>query len=266
MRPVKKTVSWLPLYLERKKRQKQVLCFERVLCVSETMRQDMVQYVGIPPERMQVIYNGVDTEQFAPPEGWQPETWRNNRPALLYAGGLVWAKGVHTAIEGFARIANQPEFVGSSLTIVGSGHPDYVAGLHQLVRKNGLGERVHFQEWVNRSQMPELLKRFDILLMPSHGEALSRVMQEAMACGLVVLGTTTGGSKELLVEDESGLSFDPEDAEGLARQLERISQDRELRVRLAIRGRDLVKEKFGIDRMINEIEIYFTGIMLGPGK
>jgi glycosyltransferase involved in cell wall biosynthesis len=79
-----------------------------------------------------------------------------------------------------------------------------------------------------------------------------------MASGLVVVGTTTGGTGEILREGETGLTFAPEDAEGLAEQITRLSLDPDLCYRLAQAGRQNVLENFTLDKMVQEIEAYLV--------
>jgi glycosyltransferase involved in cell wall biosynthesis len=110
--------------------------------------------------------------------------------------------------------------------------------------------------------MPETLAQFDVLVFPSiYEEPLARMTQEAMFSGLIVVGTTTGGSKEILVEGENGLTFAPEDAAGMARQIARLSDDSELCRRLAEAGRQTVLAKFTLARMITEIEDYLLEVI-----
>jgi glycosyltransferase involved in cell wall biosynthesis len=77
-----------------------------------------------------------------------------------------------------------------------------------------------------------------------------------MASGLVVIGTTTGGTKEILKDGETGLTFAPEDADGLAEQIGRLIADPGMCRRLAQAGRQAVLENFTLDRMVQEIEAY----------
>jgi glycogen(starch) synthase len=105
--------------------------------------------------------------------------------------------------------------------------------------------------------MPSILQQFDILIFPSiYEEPLARMTQEAMASGLVVVGTTTGGTGEILSEGETGLTFAPEDEEGLADQVTRLITDPDLYCRLSQAGRQTVLENFTLDKMVNEIEAY----------
>jgi glycosyltransferase involved in cell wall biosynthesis len=82
--------------------------------------------------------------------------------------------------------------------------------------------------------------------------------QEAMASGLVVVGTTTGGTQEILRDGQTGLTFAPGDANGLADQVVRLVSDPELRRRLVQAGRQTVLEKFTLDRMVLEIDAYLN--------
>jgi glycogen synthase len=79
-----------------------------------------------------------------------------------------------------------------------------------------------------------------------------------MASGLVVVGTTTGGTGEILREGETGLTFAPEDADGLAEQITRLIRDPDLCYRLAQAGRQNVLENFTLDKMAKEIEAYLV--------
>jgi len=120
---------------------------------------------------------------------------------------------------------------------------------------------VTFHEPVSRDDMPGLMQEFDVLVFPSvYEEPLARITQEAMASGLVVVGTTTGGTKEILRHGETGLTFAPGDAEGLAEQVARLMTDPDLRFRLAHAGRQTVLKDFTLDRMVTEIEAYLRDV------
>jgi glycosyltransferase involved in cell wall biosynthesis len=249
-------------YLERERRDRQ-LKFEHVLCVSQHVRNELARFANIPFERSRVVYNGVNTQQFQPPQGWMPGVWKHGSPSFLCAGGLYPHKGTHVAIEGFALALKNagsdcPEMQAARLTIVGSGKPDYEARLKSLVAELQLENHVHFLGRVGREQMPGLIQQYDILLMPSMFEPLSRMMQEGMACGLAVIGTVSGGSAEILQDGVTGLAFTPGDSAGLAAQIQRLITNAGLRNQIARNGRQAVLEKFSMDRMVDEIEGYLA--------
>jgi glycosyltransferase involved in cell wall biosynthesis len=254
---LKRLLAPLPLRMIARENRRFALKFERVLCVSQAVKVDLAANAGIPSQNLQVVYNGVETDLFTPPA--HPHL---NGLSLLYAGSLVTHKGVHTAIEAMARLALSGQIKGITLSIVGSGHPDYEAHLSALVEQTGLQPHVHFLGRVPREEMPALLQKFNVLVFPSiWEEPLSRMMQEGMAAGLVVVGTLTGGSGELLVEGQTGLTFPPGNADVLAQRLTELQHNPALLARLAQHGRADVLARFGLTRMIDEIETSLVGVV-----
>lgn len=235
-----------------RERERFPLSFGKVLCVSEATRALVAHELGRDPASLPVVHNGVELDQFYPRPDWQTTPCRGGL-SLLYAGTVGYHKGVHTAVEALAHLADNGRPV--TLTIVGSGNEEYEASLRRTIEKEGLGDRVTFHGRVPREEMPELMRRFDVLLLPSiWEEPLARVMQEAMATGLLVIGTNTGGTGELLIDGQTGLVFEPGDPAALARAIEEARADPAYAHRLAAEGRRRVVEHFGLDRMIDEIE------------
>lgn len=259
LRIPKRLVAHTVISSMRHERQRCLLQFRHVLCVSQAVKQELMNQLGLPEERTRVIYNGIDLNQFAPLP--RELLLSKERFSLLYAGSLGPHKGVHTCIEAMALLKDYSEMDNCTLTIVGSGHTDYETHLHNLVAKYDLGERIQFAGRKTRAEMPQLLRQFDVLLFPSMWqEPLARMMQEAMATGLVVVGTTTGGSKELLVENQTGLTFQPGDAAQLACQLMRLSHEAGLYARLSQASRAAVMERFDIERMVSDVEKFLSTI------
>ena len=235
------------------KEGKPELKLEHVICVSARVRELLVE-AGLPIQHAHIIHGGTDMERF--PDVRQRD-YRFGHLKLLYAGQLVHHKGVHTAIEAMAKLVNEQRINQITLTLVGSGHPDYEAFLRNLVESECLHDFVKFHKPVSKDKMPAILQQFDVLIFPSiYEEPLARVTQEAMASGLAVIGTTTGGTKEILRDGETGLTFAPENADGLAKQVARLITDPDLCCRLAQAGRQTVLENFTLDKMAKEIEAY----------
>jgi glycogen(starch) synthase len=231
------------------------LKFEHVICVSARVRDILVE-AGLPIQHACIIHGGSDIARFV---DIPQRDFSSGNLKLLYAGQLVHHKGVHTAIEAMAKLVKERRIHQITLTLVGSGHPDYEAFLRDLVERERLQDFVSFHKPVSKDQMPAVLQQSDVLIFPSiYEEPLARMTQEAMASGLVVIGTTTGGTKEILRDGETGLTFAPEDAHGLAEQVFRLSVDPDLCCRLAQAGRQTVLENFTLDKMVEEIEAYLV--------
>lgn len=259
----KQLLASIPLSLLRRERLLQPVAFEHVACVSEYIRHIMQQDAGIPLANMTVIYNGIELDQFSPPDDWHPGQWKHDHPKFLYVGSLLAHKGVDVAIAGFARWLNdRGSDTESTLSIIGSGQSDFEDTLRQQAQSLGVASKIKFLGRVDRSYLPNYLRDHDVFIFPStFNEPLARAMQEALACGLVLVGTTTGGSKELLVDDVTGLAFTAGDAVDLSCQLQRIVDEPELRQRLALGGHAAVVNRFGLERMIDEIEQFLVEII-----
>lgn len=260
----KKILGILPLEIVRRDNEKYSLGFPKVLCVSQAIKNDMINHGESDSGSISVVYNGIDIETFKPAHS--PALDPTRGISLLYAGSLVNHKGAHTAIEAMAILVNQRKVENISLSLIGAGHPDYERKLHALVEREALGNNVRFLGRIPREQMPSALRGFDVLLFPSiWEEPLARITQEAMATGLVVIGTTTGGTGELLVDGETGLTFISEDSKMLADKIQKLTNDPQLYERLSENGRRFVEAKFELNRMLDEMEKALVDAACGAG-
>lgn len=259
-RLAKGLIAPLPLRTIAQEQQRFKLRFERVLCVSRAVKRELEQNTNIQRKHLHVVYNGVETDLFVPPPPGVRS--KNGHLTLLYAGSLVEHKGVHTAVEAMVRLQRSNSLNGTQLTIAGTGHPSYERRLQRLVAQAGLENAVQFIGRVPRQQMPAILQQHDVLIFPSTWEEpLARMIQEAMATGMVVVGTLTGGTGELLIEGKTGLTFAPDDAEALAQRIEELRDNVALRTALARQGCEKVLNEFSIERMIDGIEAHLAQVV-----
>lgn len=254
-RPMKSVLRLVALGLLRLEGYPPSLRFEYSHAVSHSLHEQLMR-AGVPLKDFRVIYGGIDVD--ASTAHASRRSFNASSLRLLYAGRLEHDKGVHTAIKAVRLLALQHCPV--TLTIVGRGHPEYETSLHELVRENGLVEYVRFRPQVPKEEMPALLAEFDVLVFPSHREALPRIVAEAMSSGMIVVGTRVGGTADLLMPEVTGLSFEPEDAAMLASHVKRLIGDVSLRERLSAGGRAWVQKYFALDRMIDEIEAYLKKV------
>lgn len=247
-----KKVASLPILRQIENAEaRHALKLESVMCVSQWALDSLAENVDAPRHNFRVVHNGINTELFAPREQGRSAIASFE---LLYAGSLVEHKGVHTAIKAMAQLKKQ-NVSSVRLTVMGRGHPDYEAHLKSYVAAHELEDTVLFKDWVAREDMPCAMQKHDALLLcTTTPEPLSRVMQEAMSAEMVVIGTLTGGTGELLVDGQTGLAFRPNDAEHLANCIQRLASDRDLRNTLAKAGRQAVCERFTMQRMVDEVE------------
>ena len=235
------------------------LRFQHAPCCSRALRDQLIA-ADVPLKNAPVVYEGIDVESYVEAGNRREMPVAGGPLTLLYVGLLVEHKGVHTAVEALRRLSPATR-ERVSLTILGSGHPDYESYLRSVVTEMGLEDRVTFVDPIPRRELPAFLARHHVVVLPSiWEEPLALIMQEGLASGAVLVGSATGGTTEIIKDGENGLLFAPADAGGLAAQVERLAADPELCRRLAERGRKTAQEAFALDRMASELEGLLTRV------
>ena len=226
--------------------------FENVSTCSEYVLERLKE-AGIVPRNGAVILNGIDPTPFDELSCDKPMV--DGALRLLYFGGLMPHKGVHTAIQALGYLDAWGQCNSVRLTIIGSGQPDYEAYLRRLTDELKLSDRVTFVGRVERSAIPEFLARHDVFVFTSiWPEPFGRTIIEAMAAGLAVVGTDMGGSREIFQHYHQGMLFPAGDPRALADRIQCIQMQPELLNELRHSGRNLVRTHFTLERMVNEVE------------
>jgi glycosyltransferase involved in cell wall biosynthesis len=137
---------------------------------------------------------------------------------ILYAGVLIPRKGVHHLISAFACIAQ--DFSQARLVIVGhAANKRYAAGLKAQVRQHGLDERVQFMGEMSQTALAAWMRKAYMFVLPSTSEGLGRVVIEAMAVRLPVVGSDVGGIPDMVENGVTGFLIPPGDESALAAQI-----------------------------------------------
>jgi glycogen(starch) synthase len=188
-----------------------------------------------PDVPVTVVPNGVDAALFRPADA--PSLPSSAPLRLLVVGRLVRQKGVDLILEAMARTP-----VPLDLTVVGDG--GVRPALEAQVAALGLGERVRFAGWLERTALPDAYRAADLFVFPSRDEGMPNVVLEAMASGLPVAATDIAGNRDLVVDGETGFLLPVDDVAALAAALERLAADPDLRRRMGAAGRARVVERF----------------------
>jgi glycosyltransferase involved in cell wall biosynthesis len=175
---------------------------------------------------------------------------------LLYCGQIQPHKGLIRVL----RALNQTKSP-HRLTVIGDDQNDYANFCRRFVEESGLSERVVFTGKLPPAEVKQrLADDGEIFLLPSlHGgfenfeEPFSIVLLQAMAAGLAVAASPTGGSPEAFIEGESGLFFDANSPESLAALLDRLQSDRKLVRQLGENARSRAHTEFSIQDMVRQI-------------
>jgi glycosyltransferase involved in cell wall biosynthesis len=182
-----------------------------------------------------IIPPGLDPDLYHPRESTSGSEFQ-----IGYVGRLVREKGVDLLIRACSTLGS-----AWRLRIIGDG--EQAGSLRRLAVDLGLSAQVQFQGVVPSSDVPEMLRGLDTLVLPSRSlpnwrEQMGRVLLEAMACGVPVVGSTCGEIPRVI--GEGGLIFPEGDASELASRLHQLKDDPELRYRLGRLGRQRVMSRY----------------------
>jgi glycosyltransferase involved in cell wall biosynthesis len=173
---------------------------------------------------------------------------------LALAGSLNPQKGQDDAIRAAGRLAAAGRDV--HLHLFGTGGRGFTARLKALAQAEGVGGRVHFHGHVG--DVPARMARADAVLVTSRCEAFGRVTVEAMRAGMPVVGTSSGGTPELVADGQRGLLYPPGDAAALASRIARLMDDPADAARLAAAGRDWALPRFGEAQFADALDAEFS--------
>jgi glycosyltransferase involved in cell wall biosynthesis len=194
-----------------------------------------------------VIHCPVDTEHFSgTPVLREPRRW-------LWVGRLAEDKGIHTALRALTLLKESFQGV---LSIYGKGDAAYVDGLKKFAADHHLPVSWHS---ATPEQMPEVYRSHDALLFTSEWEEpFALTPLEAMSCGLPVIGTLTGGSRELFRHADNALTYDAGDAGHLAERILLLQNDAALRDSITINGHDEVRRRFAMRPIVDQVEEFLS--------
>jgi len=237
----------------------------RYIVVSEALRQELLA-LGINPQKIVRIYNGIDTCKFAPNmpgrEKWDEEVKEElslllGLPGLKVgaAGRLVFHKGLDLFIRAAARLAQR--YTDVLFFIAGEG-PER-AKLESLCEILGMRERIFFLGHV--SQMPAYLSCLDLFVQPSRSEGLSLSLLEAGATGLPLIASAVGGIPEIIRHGETGLLVPAEDVIALEKAMSWLISQPRNREKLGLEAAADIRSRFAEENMLRETEKVYEEIV-----
>ncbi len=207
---------------------------DRYVTVSDFSKQDICRFHGVPAERVAVIYNAasprfhekVAVEQVARAR----DKYSLPKPYFLFLGGFDKRKNVSALVDAFAQLPKD----APHLVLAGEHKWEFAASSKQIAALE-LVDRVLCPGAISDEDLPALYQGAIALVHPSRYEGFGLQLVEAMASGIPVLASQTTSLPEVL--GGCGLLFDPEDPASIARQLELVVRDGDLRTTLIERGR-----------------------------
>jgi glycosyltransferase involved in cell wall biosynthesis len=207
-----------------------------VLADSESTRRDVVDLLGVPAERVEVVYPGVDRQFTVVQETEALDRVRQlyglNWPFILTVGTLEPRKNLIALLDAYSVLKKQRGF-DHKLVVAGREGWLY-EGIFQRVEELSLREDVIFLDFVPEEHLPALYKLADVLAFPSIYEGFGLPPLEAMACSTPVVTSDSSSLPEVV--GDAGLMVAPDDHEALAEAIVRVLQDAGLRQELVEHG------------------------------
>lgn len=201
--------------------------------------------------RSSVIQNGLNTEDYT------PEPLPIDPPRFLYLGRLAIQKGVDIALMAFASIINR--WPNAKLTIAGDGPKR--SALEQQVRDLGLTHAIDFSGWVTPKQVPALMNRTSVVLLPSRWEGFPTVALQAALMARPVVATRVGGIPEIVEHRRTGFLVEAEDTNSLAEAMCVFLDHPEKTQEMGQAARIRVENMFGWDRYVNAYDSLYRQII-----
>jgi glycosyltransferase involved in cell wall biosynthesis len=216
----------------------------------------------LAPAKIKLIYNG-----FPPVAGEKTEdreillrelSLAEAQPLMIHVGLLKERKGHDTLFHALQDMT--AEFPRLALLVVGEG--ELRAPLEDLAKRLRLEKAVHFLGY--RQDAWRFIEAADVLVLPTRNEGFPWVVAEAMSLAKPIVASKVGGLPELVEEGRTGLLVPPDDPAALKTALVDLARHPERARRLGRAGRDRIRDHFGLEKMIDQLEAFFAEV-IGKG-
>jgi glycosyltransferase involved in cell wall biosynthesis len=251
-------LSSFPVHMMLRARNIGLMKADAFVAISSSITAELVT-AGVPPARIAHIPNAVDTEVFRPPTSEERAALRARLGfgpgdrVVTFTGRLVRYKGLPLLLEVWERLAADDP-TGRLVLVGGGGHDMHNCEdeLRSFVRDRRLEGRVSFTGDIDH--VHEYLRASDCFVFPSLNEAFGISLIEALACGLPVVASATGGIPDIVEDGVNGILVPVGDGAALGRALRSLLADPEQAARLGAAGRRTVRERYSVEAVVTAYE------------
>ena len=201
---------------------------EAVVAISESTREDVLAFYGVPERKLRVVFAGYDEHRFSPA---RPDPMNGLAPYALYVGNVMPHKNLARLVEAFAKLPCRRDV---RLVLVGSGRPRHVAALRAAIERLGVSAGVEWRPYAAIDELVQLYRGARMLVMPSLYEGFGLPVLEAMACGVPVVTSNISSLPEVV--GDAAVLVDPTDVTSMADCMHRVFTDFVLEKELRERG------------------------------
>ncbi len=219
---------------------------DRIIAISEAVKNWLVQDYKVQPEKVQVVYYGIEPERWASPVQDLRAIWGlEGKPLVGTVGRLEPVKGHDLLIRAMPSVVRQ--FPEATLLIAGHDPQGYGRVLERLVRQLGVESHVRFLGFQN--DIPSFLRAIDVFAFASRSEGFGQVVIEAMAAGKPVVVSRIAPLTEIVTDGETGLHADLENPESFGEKIVWLLSHREEAHAMGKRGQEVVRQQFSAETM-----------------
>lgn len=234
----------------------------KVIALSQT-EAEQYRRMGVPDEKIAIIPNGIDLSEYAnlPPKGSFKKKYGidEDKKVVLYLGRIHKTKGIDILVKAYALLMNGMNFKDAVLVIAG---PDdgYLGKLEELITAFRMEKDVLVTGPLYGRDKLEAFVDADVYVLPSRYEIFGMTVLEAYACGKPVIASKVGGLKNLVVNGETGLLFEPGSIEQLTENIIYLLNDRDKAKKMGLKGKRFVEENFAIEKVAVHLEKVYSEI------
>lgn len=221
---------------------------DRFVVLSSQWREFYVREVGIPEQRVLVLYNPTALPRVLPQRAGRTQV------QFLFLGRIGERKGAMQLLDAFVSLP-APLRARARLVFAGDGE---VETLRAAAREHDAAIDVH--SWVDAEQRNALLAASDVFVLPSFQEGVPMAMLEAMACGLPVITTPVGGIPDVVTDGEEGFLIAPGDVAALREAMRALIEDERQRLAFGARAR-LRAERFDVSHFAAELANMYRTVL-----
>ena len=232
--------------------------FKKILAISNTVRDSLINDIGVDPDKVEVVYNGIDLNKFnnscrIPSDLHHLQ--RSDKNIIGFVGRMVPFKRP----ELFIKIASAMVAKNDKYFFIMVGDGPELESCKELITEYSLDE--YFELLGFRRDIPDILQLFDALLFTSEGEGFGIVIIEAMAAGIPVFSINDGAVTEIIRHEENGILLDMLDPENLARQIIDVYGNNKLIEKIKKHSVKDVRERFSIEKSVNKMESVYERVL-----
>jgi glycosyltransferase involved in cell wall biosynthesis len=233
---------------------------DRIVCVAPRLKQTLVESIGLPPDKVEVIQNGADVELFVRPQN--PAAVREEfrlapRPTVTFVGSFQPWHGVDLLLDAFRAVARES---GARLLLVGDGAGRAAADAQSAA--SDLAGRVRFMGALPNTDVAKILAVSDVAVVP-FPDLGNRIVGsplkifEYMAAGCAIVASRAA-IHDVIEHGQTGLRVAPGDPADLAAAILQLLRDEDLRRRLGACAREVAVKRFSWDHTVAQLEALFA--------